>query len=121
MKFSIIGRTSYLYDTAKLMISKGHELVLVATRKAAPEYTRTQEDFEELAKSCGAIFINTPKLKENLDKMVGCDAEIALSMNWINVLDDMIISLFPLGILNAHPGMLPRYRGNACPNWAILT
>ena len=27
---------------------------------------------------------------------------------------------FEHGILNAHAGDLPRYRGNACPNWAIL-
>jgi methionyl-tRNA formyltransferase len=24
------------------------------------------------------------------------------------------------GFFNVHPGDLPRYRGNACPNWAIL-
>ena len=28
---------------------------------------------------------------------------------------------FRRGILNGHAGDLPRFRGNACPNWAILT
>jgi UDP-4-amino-4-deoxy-L-arabinose formyltransferase/UDP-glucuronic acid dehydrogenase (UDP-4-keto-hexauronic acid decarboxylating) len=31
------------------------------------------------------------------------------------------LTTFPLGVLNAHAGDLPRFRGNACPNWAILT
>jgi len=31
-----------------------------------------------------------------------------------------VIDLFPLGVLNAHGGDLPRYRGNACQAWAIL-
>ncbi len=30
------------------------------------------------------------------------------------------MALFPYGILNGHPGDLPRYRGNASPNWAII-
>jgi len=29
-------------------------------------------------------------------------------------------SAFAHGIINAHAGDLPRFRGNACPNWAIL-
>ena len=31
-----------------------------------------------------------------------------------------MIDLFPLGVLTAHGGDLPRYRGNACQSWAIL-
>ena len=31
-----------------------------------------------------------------------------------------VISIFTLGILNAHGGDLPRYRGNACQAWAII-
>ena len=31
-----------------------------------------------------------------------------------------VINIFPLGILNAHGGDLPLYRGNACQAWAIL-
>jgi len=30
------------------------------------------------------------------------------------------IDLFRLGILNSHHGDLPKYRGNACSNWAII-
>ena len=30
------------------------------------------------------------------------------------------LDAYQFGILNAHAGDLPRFRGNACPNWAIL-
>jgi len=36
------------------------------------------------------------------------------------VIPQDVIDLFPLGILNAHGGDLPRYRGNACQAWAII-
>ena len=42
------------------------------------------------------------------------------SINFINILPASFIEKFRFGIINAHAGDLPRYRGNACPNWAIL-
>ena len=41
-------------------------------------------------------------------------------MNWKTILGREVCSLFKYGVLNAHAGDLPRYKGNACPNWAIL-
>jgi methionyl-tRNA formyltransferase len=31
-----------------------------------------------------------------------------------------MLNQFKYGIINAHAGDLPRFRGNACPNWALL-
>lgn len=45
---------------------------------------------------------------------------LALSVNYSGIIPQEVIDLFPLGILNAHGGDLPRYRGNACQAWAIL-
>ena len=120
MRFAVIGRTSYLYDAAKLLLKHGHELVFVATCKAASEYTRSAEDFAGLASENNAPFINGLKLYDNIDTIKLAKADIAISMNWAQIIDERITSLFPFGILNAHPGALPRYRGNACPNWAII-
>jgi methionyl-tRNA formyltransferase len=41
-------------------------------------------------------------------------------MNYPSVLPQSVIDVFPFGILNIHPGDLPRYRGNACQAWALL-
>ena len=41
-------------------------------------------------------------------------------MNWLTMIAQSTLALFPWGVLNAHAGDLPRFRGNACPNWAIL-
>lgn len=47
-----------------------------------------------------------------------CDADNAASIN--NTRKSHEKSLFPLGILSAHAGDLPRCRGNACQAWATL-
>ena len=41
-------------------------------------------------------------------------------MNSLRLLDKKTLSLFKYGVLNCHFGDLPHYRGNACPNWAML-
>jgi len=38
----------------------------------------------------------------------------------VGILKRRVIQPFPLGILNVHPGLLPRYRGNYCNRWALL-
>lgn len=37
----------------------------------------------------------------------------------VGILKPDMIAVPRLGILNVHPGRLPQYRGNACPEWAI--
>ena len=47
-------------------------------------------------------------------------ADIGVSINWISIIPQPVLDLFSCGILNTHSGDLPAYRGNACPNWAII-
>jgi methionyl-tRNA formyltransferase len=123
MRLAIIGRTEWLYDAADLLRRGGHEIGLVITAREAPEYRRTADDFRRLAEDCGARFLQTPKLDtpEVLEAIAGAGhPRLAVSMNCPEIISQETIDRFPLGILNAHCGDLPRYRGNACPAWAIL-
>ena len=112
MKIAVLGRTHWLSDAAARLLDAGHELTLVATAAAAPEYRAVEGDFRALAARAGAAFA--------LDEVPETDAELAVSVNWPRVLGRDVIDRFPRGIVNAHAGDLPRYRGNAAPNWAII-
>jgi len=120
MRIAIIGRTEILYKTAELFLENGYKIPLIITAKEAPEYTKTSKDFEELAKKIGAKFIYTNKLDDHIQEIEKCNCDIGISMNFPTIISQQIIDLFPLGILNAHGGDLPRYRGNACQAWAII-
>lgn len=123
MRIAIIGRSQLLFNTAELFRKEGYEIALVVTAKEAPEYSKTAADFEKFAKETGAEFINTPKinLAEYKDriKQLG-EIELAVSINYTGIISEEIVDLFPLGILNAHAGDLPRYKGNAPLAWAII-
>lgn len=118
MKIAAIGRSQMLYDAVVRLAESGHTIVSITTAPAASDYSRTEADFEKLADTLGCPFLLTRSSDDALPMFKGAD--IAVSVNWVSVLEDRHIEALPMGILNAHAGDLPSYRGNACPNWAIL-
>ncbi len=98
---------------------------MIITAKEAPEYTKTSVDFRALAGTWGVPFFHAPRIDEIHDEAFEAirnmpQIDIGISLNYTGVIPQALIDLFPLGILNAHGGDLPRYRGNACQAWAII-
>jgi methionyl-tRNA formyltransferase len=123
MRLAVIGRTEWLYETAQLLRRHGHDIGLIITARAAPEYRRDAADFERLAADCGAVFLQAATLEcAEADRAFAAAGPLALgiSMNFPAIISERVIGRFAMGILNAHGGDLPRYRGNACQAWAIL-
>ena len=120
MKIAIIGRTEMLYDSALVLESQGFELCCIVTARPEAEYKRDEFDFERLAAERGIPFFKEPGSESLLDGVREAKCDLAISVNYPKILSQEFIDAFPLGILNAHGGDLPRYRGNACQAWAIL-
>jgi methionyl-tRNA formyltransferase len=109
-----------LFDTALFLAEAGNKIAVIVTAPAAPESARKEDDFKTLAQRLDCPFfltrsLNTPEVIETFQ-----DLDLGISVNWISIVSQEHINCFSLGILNAHFGDLPRYRGNASPNWAIL-
>ena len=111
-----------MYHSAKLIANDPNfEIAHVITSKEAPEYTKKVSDFEEFAKNYNVPFINSPRIKENHESIIkSSKPDIGISMNYTSIIDSSVINIYKMGILNAHGGDLPKYRGNACQAWAIL-
>jgi len=122
MKFAALGRTRWLYDAIRCCVEHGHDLRLIGTCPAAPEYDVLPEHFESLARESGCPYFcdTTLHRPQYLALIAESEAEIAISVNWLTIIGEEVIDRFPHGVINAHAGDLPRYRGNACPNWAII-
>ena len=120
MRVAIIGRTEILYNTALHLQKAGYTITCILTAKEAPEYTRGAADFEALAEQWNVPFAQGPRIVEHMHFLKASQSQIAVSINYTGIVPQEVIDIFPLGILNAHGGDLPRYRGNACQAWAIL-
>lgn len=99
---------------------QGHQIVGIITAKEAEYYKKTAKDFETLAEYIGTRFWCGGINNEIISDLKSIQPDIAVSMNWISVIPKPFLDLFKYGVLNLHCGDLPRYKGNACPNWAIL-
>jgi methionyl-tRNA formyltransferase len=120
MRILIIGRSELLYNTA-VRLATHHEICGVVTAPATREAKRRESDFESLARKFHCPFLLTRKLDVSaLDLAATCRADVAVSVNWVSVVGAEFIHLLRYGVLNAHCGDLPKYRGNAVINWAIL-
>ncbi|MFL1875248.1 methionyl-tRNA formyltransferase [Hansschlegelia beijingensis] len=118
MRLAIVGRTAALLATARRLIMEGHSIGLVVT----PADVIGGEAFEALALAYGAAFIRTARInsEEIVTAMRLAACELGVSLNWRTLIKPAALASFARGVINGHAGDLPRYRGNACPNWAIL-
>jgi methionyl-tRNA formyltransferase len=117
-----IGRSRYLYDGIKYLVSKGFACKAIVTEEAYEEYDIKHKDFELLASEIGAVFFMMKSLNnEDLIKIVKeNNIRAAISVNWKYTIPKIFLDLFECGILNFHLGNLPDYKGNATVNWSII-
>lgn len=120
MKVVLIGRTKALYDTASILNRDGHTILAIITSKEAPEYQIRAQDFEDLASQLQCKFYRTVNIVELCKSIYELGPDVAVSVNYAGLIPQKFIDIFEHGVLNAHGGDLPKYRGNACQAWAIL-
>lgn len=122
MRIVFLGRTQMLMRSIALFEESQHVIAGIGTCAAETEYFVDEHDFKKKADELGVPFfcnskINSQEVQKILSSM---QADIAISVNWLTIIQKQTMELFKYGILNGHAGDLPRYRGNACPNWAII-
>ncbi|WP_417410505.1 methionyl-tRNA formyltransferase [Hoeflea sp.] len=122
MRIGIFGRTNMLLNTARALKAAGNDIPLIWTCGSDEYYSGTPDDYEGLATEYGATYRRRlpAKTEEFIDIVLTHQLDIGISINWLTLMSKEMIEAFPHRILNAHAGDLPRYRGNAAANWAIL-
>lgn len=123
LSVAIIGRSEWMYETMIKLFDAGVKINYIITAKESPEFKYSSEDFKEFAFKNKIGFLHKPSITVDdilqLEKKYG-KADIGVSVNYSGVIPEPVVNSFKLGVLNAHGGDLPRYRGNACQAWAII-
>ena len=90
---------------------------------ATPEVEDTAARMQALADARGIDYFTTNQINkpEWEERLAGYSLDLAVAMLWLHTINDRIIATARHGFINCHGGHLPKYRGNACANWAILT
>jgi methionyl-tRNA formyltransferase len=125
MKKSLVffGTEQFSVASLEALYRAGYKVACVVT-KPDSKRGRGQEISEPpvkaLAASRGSRVLQPHKLVEVRDELAGMGAELGVLVAYGKIVPRSIIDLFPLGIINVHPSLLPKYRGPSPIESAIL-
>ncbi|MBE5870516.1 MAG: methionyl-tRNA formyltransferase [Lachnospiraceae bacterium] len=125
MKIIYMGTPDFAVAPLEAMIAAGHEIVLVVTQPDKPK-GRGKEMQMTPVKQCAVkhgIPVFQPvkiKQKEEVEKLKSYEADIYVVAAFGQILSQEILDIPRLGCFNIHASLLPKYRGAAPIQWAII-
>lgn len=94
------------------LIERGYDVVAVVSHFSESQ-SRNNRVLEvgEIAKQHNIPLLMPAKPSEILDELRSLQADIAVLASYGRIVSQEIIDVFPKGIINIHPSLLPQYRG----------
>src|ERR1700688_1951927 len=125
LRLIFMGTPEFSVPTLLELVAHGHEIAAVYTRAAKPAGRGMElqpSPVEQEARRLG-IAVETPttlKTPEALEKFRAHGADAAVVVAYGMILPKTILDAPPLGCFNLHASLLPRWRGAAPINRAIM-
>ncbi len=116
------GYSEVGYEALSLLIERGDNVVALITHADNPGEKIWFKTPAVAAQEHGIPVhtpenVNTPEWRERLGQLA---PDLILSVYYRNMIGERILGLARLGAFNLHGSLLPRYRGRAPINWAVL-
>ncbi|MCG5235835.1 methionyl-tRNA formyltransferase [Xanthobacter oligotrophicus] len=126
MRIIFMGTPDFAVPTLSEIVGRGHEVVAVYTRAPAPAGRRgldlTPSPVHQVAERFG-LKVLTPKSLRSAEaaaEFAAHDADVAVVVAYGLILPPAILAAPRLGCLNLHGSLLPRWRGAAPIQRAIM-
>ncbi|MBR0691555.1 methionyl-tRNA formyltransferase [Bradyrhizobium manausense] len=126
LRLIFMGTPDFSVPTLLELVAHGHEIVAVYTRAPKPGGRRGLQlqptPVEEAARKLGVPVLTpkTLKTQEALDEFSAFEADAAVVVAYGMILPQAILDAPKLGCYNLHASLLPRWRGAAPINRAIM-
>jgi methionyl-tRNA formyltransferase len=116
------GYSEVGYSCLELLLARGDNVVALFTHEDNPNEniwfkTPAQAAREKNIPIFTPASVNTP---EWIDRIAALKPDLILSVYYRNMISTQVLALAPLGAFNMHGSLLPRFRGRAPINWAVL-
>jgi methionyl-tRNA formyltransferase len=125
MRLVFLGTPAFAVPTLEAIVQAGHEVAAVLTQPDRPRgrgQNAAASPVKEGAVRLGLTLyqperVRRPESVEYL-RVLGCDAMVVVGYG--QIIPQGVIDLAPLGIINVHASLLPKYRGAGPIQWAIV-
>lgn len=125
MKVIFMGTPDFSVGTLEALIEAGHEVVLAVTQPDKPKGRGKEMQFTPV-KECAMKYqipVYQPvrvREEECIEELRKYQADIMVVVAFGQILPKEILEMTPYGCVNVHASLLPKYRGAAPIQWAII-
>lgn len=125
MRILFMGTPEFAVEQLRRLVEKGHEICGVFTQPDKPRNRGMKMTFspvKEYALTHGLEVYQPTKMRDGnaLAIVRELQPELIVVAAYGRILPEDILTLPPFGSINVHSSVLPKYRGAAPINWAIL-
>ena len=124
MRILFMGTPDFAAVSLKRLVEDGYEICGVFTQPDKPRNRNkvTFSPVKEYALSQGLTVYQPTKLRDGtaLELVKSLAPELIVVVAYGRILPKDILDVPPLGCVNVHASLLPKYRGSAPINWAML-
>lgn len=125
MKVIFMGTPDFAVPTLTKLHENGHDIRLVVTQPDKPsgrgkklKKSAVKEKAEEL--NLNVFQPDKAKKPENIEVLKSCGADVIVVVAYGQILSKEILDMPKYGCINVHASILPRLRGAAPLNWALI-
>lgn len=121
-----MGTPEFAVPCLQALIDDGYEVVLAVTQPDKPvgrKQVMSAPPVKQLAEAHGIAVYQPAKLRKNeeaLEQLRAVNADLFVVVAYGKILPQEILDLPKQGCINVHASLLPKYRGSAPINWAII-
>lgn len=125
MKIIFMGTPDFSVGTLKALIEAGHEIVLAVTQPDKPKGRGGKMQFppvKEAAMEYQIPVFQPKKVRDPdcIEELRKYQADIMVVIAFGQILPAEILKMTPYGCVNVHASLLPKYRGAAPIQWAVI-
>ena len=124
MKIAFLGTPDFAVPSLKMLIDEGHELI-VFTQPVRPKgrgYGMVAPPVKEVAVEHGIPVFQPEKIKtaEGMQPLKDFAPDLMVTAAWGQLLSKENLEIPKYGCINVHGSLLPKYRGAAPIQWAVV-
>ena len=123
MKIIFMGTPDFAVGTLRSLAEAGHEITLVVSQPDKPKgrgHAMVPTSVKVVAEELGIPVFQPVKIREAKDVLEKTEADVCVVAAFGQIIPASILHMKKYGCINVHASLLPKYRGAAPIQWAVI-
>ncbi len=123
MKIIFMGTPDFAVGTLRSLAEAGHEITLVVSQPDKPKgrgHAMVPTPVKGVAEELGIPVFQPVKIREAKDVLEKTEADVCVVAAFGQIIPASILHMKKYGCINVHASLLPKYRGAAPIQWAVI-